>query len=479
MGIEPNWGSVVNMRIWAKAKKVLNRFAKADCGNISILMGIAVIPMVLAGGAAVDYERAINSKQQLVSSLDSAAIYAANLSNATDAAMTTASKPFLDQNFATNHDATVTTFSVTSSGTAVIAKATLQMNNWFMAIVGQPTTSIVGSSTVQKSGLNLEISLVLDNTGSMNSTNAQTGNAAIDDLKTSAAKFVDMVMPATQGTFYTKIAAIPYNNSVNLGTSALATAVRGSILSGTGYGAPGHQNYNFTSYTGNNLTYSSSTCATERQGANADTDAAFATSPAGYFYGPAGYNDCTVTTLQPLTTDKTSLLNTINAMSAGNSTAGQVGIAWGWYTLSPTVGIWSGVSAPAGYDKLTTSDPATKVRKIMILMTDAEYNSAFCNGIISAPSSLSGSGSQSYQASCSSPLGNSYTQSAAMCAGIKQSGVEIYVITFQLNKSYANRVSLVSSCATDASHIIDADTTSLDGAFQSMANQVLAMRIAQ
>ena len=219
---------------------------------------------------------------------------------------------------------------------------------------------------------------------------------------------------------------------------------------------------------------------TERQGTQAYTDAASSTYPVGLFYGPTGYNDCSVTAMVPLSTSASTLNTAINAMSAGNSTAGQVGIAWGWYALSPTIGIWSGASIPAGYDKLTTTDSTAKVKKVMVLMTDAEYNSAYCNGVISAPSSLSGSGSTSYQIPCSSPLGNSYTQSNAVCSAIKAAGIEVYVITFQLDTTVSQRVALTQNCATDTSHIINAaSSTDLNAAFQSLATSITSLYVSK
>jgi len=130
------------------------------------------------------------------------------------------------------------------------------------------------------------------------------------------------------------------------------------------------------------------------------------------------------------------------------------------------------------------------VRKVMILMTDGEYNSAMCNGVITGNdttngsagspyyNSVVGSGSPQDHIGCAPTNGGVYTQATKMCAAIKAAGIEVYVITFQLDKTVAQRVSLATNCATDSSHLIDADTTSLDSAFQAIANQILAMRIS-
>ncbi|MDE2447171.1 MAG: hypothetical protein KGO94_13435, partial [Alphaproteobacteria bacterium] len=221
-------------------------------------------------------------------------------------------------------------------------------------------------------------------------------------------------------------------------------------------------------------------CVTERTGSQAYTDASAGYFPLGRQYvvgGASASNGCTVTKMLPLTTNKTDLINTISAMSAGNNTVGQVGIAWGWYALSPNIGLFTGANAPAGYDKLTTTVATQKVRKVMVLMTDAEYNSAYANGVMSGQLNYVNYNTRKV-IDMPPDNGDPYDQSKAMCSAIKASGVEVYVITFQLDKSRPERVDLTTSCATDANHLIDADTTSLDAAFTKIANQLNEMRIA-
>ena len=452
----------------------LQTLFRQDLGNVSVMFGIAAVPLFLAGGAAIDYERAINAKTMLQASLDSAALYAASLTSTDDSYLTTNSKPYVTANYNNVGDAALTTYTAhfNSANSTIQVQGQAAMKTWFMSIVGQTDLTVTATSNVQRSGLNLEVSLVLDNTNSMN-----TGGA-IGSLRTAAAKFISQVMPTTQGNFYTKIALVPYNNGVNVGAAMAATA-RGGITTGTKT-VPGYQYYTFPSVDGygnaTTQTLAVTNCVTERTGTYAYTDTSVLTAPLGRQYAPSG-NPCSVSQMTPLSTDKTALTNSVNAMTASNSTAGQVGIAWGWYALSPTIGLWSGASAPATYDKLTTTVVAQKVSKVMILMTDGEYNSSYANGVISGSPTVSGSGSPSDHITMAASNGNSYTQATSMCSAIKASGVEVYVISFQLDKTQAQRVSLINNCATDASHVIDGDTQSLDSAFANIANKLLAMRI--
>jgi hypothetical protein len=314
----------------------------------------------------------------------------------------------------------------------------------------------------------------------MNTSDGSTGTTPIQDLKSAATNFINTVMSSNQTPYYTKIAIVPYNNGVNMGSAATATLARGTYLSGTST-TPGYQSYKFNNAAGSTSTFTISNCVTERTGAQAYTDASPATAPVGRQYIGSS-NVCGVTAFQPLTTNKTTLLNTISSMVANYSTAGQVGIAWGWYTLSPNFAtMFSGEAVPAGYDKLTTSDVNTKVKKIMILMTDGEYNSAYANGVISGNPIVSGSYYTTSDLNSLAPNnGDTYTQANSECTAIKNSGIEVYTIAFQLNNSYPQRVALLQNCATDASHALNATNQSqLNSVFQTLALNLVSMRLVK
>ena len=474
----------------SKWSAALNRFRKAQSGNVTVMMGLTAIPFLLAAGSAVDYERAVNAKHSLQTALDTAALYGAQLATVagdsdddSNTSMTAKAQNYIDANYSAQGDAALKSFTMKNYSDRVEVTGTITLKTWFMSLGGISSLDIVSTSMVKKAGINLEVSLVLDNTNSMNTkTPPSAPNTPIVDLKAAATNFVNTVMPTTQGQFYTKIAVVPYNNSVNLDTRAVAA--RGPVTAGTST-TPGSATYSFTGC--QNSSCSSTTpfslpitnCVTERTGAQAYTDAAVASNPVGRGYlGSA--NGCTVTPMIPLTTNAKTLTDAIASMTAVGSTAGQVGIGWGWYTLSPTFGLWTGESVPSGYDKLTTNDFTKKVKKIMVLMTDAEYNSASYNGVITGLPTVSGSGGYNDHINKAPNNGDSYVQSNAMCQSIKNSGVEVYVITFQLDTSVQKRVDLANNCATDSAHVINAANSSdLNAVMNTLANTIIALRIAK
>src|SRR4029079_9063241 len=262
----------------------------------------------------------------------------------------------------------------------------------------------------------------------------------------------DIVIWTDQSQYYSKIAIVRYTMGVNVGT--YAAQVRGSATSGT-CTTPGCQSYKFTSATGTTNTFSISTCVSERTGTNAYTDVAPSTALLGRNY-PASSNPCLQNTIVPLTSDKTVLENQITLLKASGSTAGHVGVAWGWYMLSPNFAyLWPAANKPASYSALTTLGPkgAPILQKIVTLMTDGEYNSPYCNGVISKDAT-SGSGNTSDHINCNAQNGGSYTQAKAQCTAMKKVGITVYTVGFQLADQ--NAVDLINNCASDSGKVYNA-----------------------
>lgn len=232
----------------------------------------------------------------------------------------------------------------------------------------------------------------------------------------------------------------------------------------------GCQYQRFTNTSGSTRIHQISTCVSERT-TNAYTDAAPATTLLGTNY-PVSSNPCLSNTIVPLTSTKSTLTTAISGFAASGSSGGHIGVAWGWYSISPNFSsIFSGTSTPASYT-------APHIKKVLILMTDGEYNSSYCSGVISQDST-SGSGSSSDHINCNAPNGNTYTQAKALCEAMKDEDVIIYTVGFQIPVDSAAE-DLVESCATDAGHVyLPATGTALATAFAAIGADIAAMRISR
>jgi hypothetical protein len=203
-----------------------------------------------------------------------------------------------------------------------------------------------------------------------------------------------------------------------------------------------------------------SNCMVERYGTDAATDVAPGTSPLGIYYTSNG--TCTSTNyVTPLTADKTRLHASIDALSTGGSTAGQIGMAWAWYMLSPNfASVWDKetTNAPMAYD-------TPELAKVAILMTDGEFNFATCEG-----RSTSSAG-----CSAASP----FVQAQAICTAMKSENIIIYTVGLELGTA-TDTITFLTNCATTPQHaFLAADTTELQAAFQSIATSISKLRLSK
>jgi Flp pilus assembly protein TadG len=158
--------------------------------------------------------------------------------------------------------------------------------------------------------------------------------------------------------------------------------------------------------------------------------------------------------MMPLTNDTTALKARINSLTANGRTSGALGTAFAWYTISPKwASIWGEDSAPQSYSKTEELNEGGKPKlfKIAVLMTDGEYNNA---------------------RNTSTNTSTVNAAALALCQGMKDENIEVYTIGFETNET-AN--SLLTSCATDASHFYPADDEdALEEAFEDIGERVLS-----
>lgn len=243
---------------------------------------------------------------------------------------------------------------------------------------------------------------------------------------------------------------------------------------------PGCKRLAYVSNWGTDEVRSISTCVSERTGPQAYTDAAPSTAYVGTNYPSTAAdsyspNPCPSAKITPLTSDKASLKAQINAYAAGGSTAGHIGLAWGWYMVAPNFGyLWPSASQrPAAYK---TKD----LMKVVILMTDGAFNTPYCNGVIAANAG-SGSGSDDDHINCNATNGDSFSQARALCTAIKNSAYDItlYTVGFDVG-SDATAKTFLTDCASDSSKaFFPATGSELKSSFKAIAQEISSLRISK
>jgi Flp pilus assembly protein TadG len=519
-------------RMIRKLQFLARRFARDRRGAVAVIFIVALVPLIAAGGAAIDISRAYLVQQRLGMAIDAAGL-AVGSSNGTEAELRQKMERFFRANYPENEVGVPATPVMTMTDGVIRISATASVEATLMRVVGIHEITVAANTEVTRNLLNLEVSLVLDTTGSM-------AGQKIADLREAAKALVDIVVWDDQTDYYSKIALAPYSMAVNL--DDLADEVRGPIappkaitgatrddpvvITAPGHGfsdgdrvyitgvsgmtqindrsfrvdnpttntfelrnvdgdnynnyisggsvyctQPGCEYHRFINENGDARTFRVSTCVTERTGANAYTDVSPSTAPLGRNY-PASGNPCLSNTILPLTSDRTLLKNRIDALQASGSTGGHIGVAWGWYLLSPNfASIWPAASnRPAAYD-------APELLKIAVVMTDGEYNSSYCNGVISRDST-SGSGSSSDHINCDAPNGHAFDQATAQCTAMKAAGVIVYTVGFNIVDDQRAR-DLVNGCATDAAHVyLASGGDALIQAFRDIGRDISQLRLS-
>jgi hypothetical protein len=176
----------------------------------------------------------------------------------------------------------------------------------------------------------------------------------------------------------------------------------------------------------------------------------------------------------------TGLNSLIDGYQAAGSTAGQIGIEWGWYAVSPNFNtVWPSASSANPYD-------TSKTLKAVVLMTDGEFNNPYCQGVISRDAPSNGSaGNASYQINCSAPNGSPFAQSVALCEGMKKENIVIYTVGFNLSTSTGGSgvdtaYEVMEQCATSKEHFFKPNqNTDLKEAFRAIGRDITRLRIAR
>ena len=457
-------------------------FSRDKSGAVAIIFGLVAITVVVLIGGAVDYGRWLNAKTQAVSALDSAVLAAGrviqtngNLSEARDAADKYYNKM---KSHLTQSDST--SFNIIENGTKIQGTVTAKVATPFMGIVGVSDLEInLAAEAVLSSGgnshTNIEITMMLDVTGSM-------GTTKLNDMKLAAKDLINIVVWQDQSQYTSKIALVPFSPAVNVGP--FFEAVTGKNPAGSP-GTPPSYNYPSNCYNkkgnvkkscknkpeyqtdpGTPATPAMATCVVDRTDSHKYTDKApgpgawiptWNESNSSY----AGQTSCTPSvTIMPLTNDKDALKSHIDSFWSSGMTAGALGTAWAWHMISPDwASIWPLASQPAPYSDLTrlNSRGEPVLRKIAILLTDGVYNQ--------------------YAGSYSS--GAVSTHAKQICTAMKAKGITVYTIGFAIGSS-GTAYDTMRDCATTPSHFFNSSSgEELRQAFREIALQISTLRISK
>lgn len=459
-----------------KALPFAGGFVRDERGSVAILFGLMFLAMTTLVGASVDIGRWMQARKQTQEAIDSAALAGLKKYQETSSesqAIATAQVNFeFGKPKASNITGTVD-FVLRDQNTSMTATGNLRVPTPFLSLVNVTSLpvlkldhsehAITKLGVGQNTGTSLEVSVMIDITGSMNDGD-NNGSTKIAAVKSAATSLVDLLVWDDQSQYTSKVAIVPFSEAVKLSQSQ-ANLAHG-VTPNTTTTAPGTQYFNYrwrtssgeirtTKYTNADL------CVTERTGTEKYTDASPATAKVGRYYSKDGTCQ-TQTAVMPLSGDKTALKSHISGLTASGYTAGQMGTAWAWYTLAPNFNsLWpSSAARPYGDTTSLNSQGQPNLRKIAVLMTDGDYNTEYCDG------------RSKWDNQCSNPNnGSSSSQALSLCTAMKAKGITVYTVGAQVS---ANARTLLQQCATSPAHYYDAtDGNKLRQAFVDIAYKLV------
>jgi Flp pilus assembly protein TadG len=509
-------------------KRASRRFGRDRSGGIAIVSALALVILAASVGGAVDYGRWLTVKSQTQVALDASVLAASQIlqtePGAESRALDAASKAYLKMRA---RDTVVddTTFEVAEGGSAVRAVGFATVATPFLATIGVrelevnllSETSFGGGG---RGGSHIELSLMLDVTGSMCDDNVGPclSGTKIDGLKAAAKDLVNVVVWPNQTNWTSRMALVPFSTRVRVGPDRGGGPIMRQLTnleptwsgwykecreSTGGGGSEGGGNWACTRYEAvQKDRWPIMPCVTDRTGPDQYTDAAPAAQswlnahdgsrrmlswssiddplserrgetsadPADHwnYDSSGGCSDVSARNeVMPLTSDREALIRRIDDVEAYGSTAGALGTAWSWYMLSDRwSGIWTGAARPRPYSELTEIGPGGKptLRKVAVLMSDGVYNT-FRGWKDQSQSMVS-------------------DRAKRVCAEMKLNGIEIYSVAFALDRlTQAERViaeDTLKSCGTSLAHFYESLTVDqLKGAFRDIALKISTVRLAR
>jgi Flp pilus assembly protein TadG len=422
------------------------RILKDRKGGVAPLLALAIVPIIGAVGAAVDYSRANLVRTAMQNSLDSTALMlskdAQTLTSAQLAQKASgyfnamfqrpeASNIQLTQQFTTPVQGN---FNLKVTGSATVATI-------FWRFLGTDQMNITASGEVTWGIKKLNLALALDNTGSMSSSNKMT------ELKTAAHSLLTTLKSAEKTPGDIKVSIVPFAVDVNIGTGSVNAdwidwsdwESKNGTCSKSSYSS---SQSNCTSHYGTWTPKNHSQwngCVMDRDQNNDVMNTATAAGSPATKYRADQATACPAA-MMTLSYDWTALNSRVDAMTPTGNTNVTIGLQLAWQTLSPVAPF----NAPAA---------APDLDKVIILLTD-------------------GTNTQNRWTSSSTSI-DARTQKA--CDNAKADNIRIYTI-----RVIDGNATLLKSCASKPDMYYEVQQASqLNSVFSSIAQNLANLRIAK
>jgi len=198
-------------------------FLQQGGGNVALLFAFLSVPMLMVGGAAIDYGFATRLETKLQAATDATALLLCQTPLTTSSSDLNALARTAMNGAMGAANLVVDPLGITSNPRQITLKARKLSTTFFGKLTG--TTRINPGATSQCATplpKTFEIALVLDNTGSMQSSSG--GQSKLQAVQTAATNFVNYVSTNSAFSSATRIAIVPFAGAVAVDPTAYRNA---------------------------------------------------------------------------------------------------------------------------------------------------------------------------------------------------------------------------------------------------------------
>jgi Flp pilus assembly protein TadG len=472
-----------------KAEQLVVRYLRERRASVLAAFALTIPIVIGSAGMALDIAEAYVVRQRLAQALDASTLAGAAMETEEDE-ITERVNDFFAANYPDEKIGVAYDLEVNVDGDDVIVSAKADFNTSFMHIFGFESITVASSTTVRREVQGLEVVLVLDNTGSMDTNNN------IGALRTASENFVEILFERVSDPNDIKIGLVPYSSSVRIGTYGFGETPDGLVYgSGTTFVVdengddidPDRYTTNYDARDSWAANWYGCVVEYNDEGWDEEDDendpypfdvndhegpwpiyeyGSYETSCSGrgrrrtcttewdsYTY-PNRY--CPYASILPMTSDEEALYDVIDDMQAYGATIGSFGMSWGQRLISPEFPFQEG----AAWD-----DP--EWRKAIIMMTDGQNS---MGGEVTG-----------YWRTDNHEINNSdlNVRFAEICEDLKAKGALIYTVTFTSSISDDTK-DYYRNCATSPSQYYDApNQADLIDVFETISRQLANLHISR
>jgi Flp pilus assembly protein TadG len=465
-------------------------------GVAAVFLAVALVPLIGAVGLAIDSSLGYLLKTRMGKSLDTAGLAAGRIAlddNAADVA-----RQYFDANFGTDSarvNLTDFEFELDATQHFVTLSAEATTPTFFMRVFGHDIMTVRARSVIERETTGMELALVLDNTGSM-------FGSAFNAMQAAAYDLIDILYGGEDEVENLWVSLIPYTATINIGNARTGWLAAGDrvLTNLASYSTAGWKgcvmaqpypadtdDRPISSMKLSSFFYASTTSTSDNNWPPIKPNQVYS-NDVNLSRGP---NLGCGPAITPLTQSKATVDAAIGNMAAWGrgGTTGNLGLSWGWRTISPR---WRGAWGGATPNDMPLDYHAPMMEKVAVILTDGN-NQFHDNDTSTANNSVPASDYTAY-GRIETLIGNSNgtatqrratgrtildTRMSETCTAMKAEGIRIYSIIFGASPDATARTLFTNCATTPAMYYYAPNNATLATAFRSIGGQLANLRIVE